>query len=73
MTKIHVQSSYEDGYSRVQIPGLVKRFNRFQEKQGNRAWTASSLLILMSQKDIIPEIVEENGKNIEIVYVKEDV
>lgn len=73
MTKIHVQSSYEDGYSRVQIPSLVKKFNRFQEKQGNRAWTASSLLILMSQKDIIPEIVEENGKNIEIVYVKEDV
>lgn len=68
---IEVQGFAEEGYVKTTLPKLTKRFCKHQERQGNRSWTTHSIIMLMSQKDILPDRIEENGKVVEYVYVKE--
>lgn len=69
MNKVSVQGHEEEGYVKMALPSFIKKFNRWMERQGNNSWKATTIINLMSQKDIIPEREEINGKVQEVVYV----
>ena len=61
----------QENYEQMKLTKFLSAFNRYQTTNGDRPWKRWSVKNLLSQKDIIPVMIDINGVKEDILYVKQ--